>query len=223
MRYAGTTVAVRRSPAGRLGAAILAAAGLMTAGGATRAADDGFEPFFDGKSLAGWKPSENPSTWKVVDGAIVCHGPRSHLFYVGANPEAPAVFRNFHLRAEVMTRPGSNSGVFIHSRFQDDGWPQTGYEVQVNNTQRDPVRTGSIYNVVKNFTPPAQDDTWFLLEVVVQGKAVRVSVDGRVLFEFVEPEGVTGTRRLSEGLFALQGHDPDSEVHYRRFEVKRLD
>jgi hypothetical protein len=52
---------------------------------------------------------------------------------------------------------------------------------------------------------------------------VRVSVDGRVLFEFVEPEGVTGTRRLSEGLFALQGHDPDSEVHYRRFEVKRLD
>ena len=196
MRYAGTTVAVRRSPAGRLGAAILAAAGLMTAGGATRAADDGFEPLFDGKSLAGWKPSENPSTWKVVDGAIVCHGPRSHLFYVGANPEAPAVFRNFHLRAEVMTRPGSNSGVFIHSRFQDDGWPQTGYEVQVNNTQRDPVRTG---------------------------KAVRVSVDGRVLFEFVEPEGVTGTRRLSEGLFALQGHDPDSEVHYRRFEVKRLD
>jgi len=68
-----------------------------------------------------------------------------------------------------------------------------------------------------------QDDEWFLLEAVVKGKSVRVSVDGRVLFEFVEPEGTTGTRRLSEGLFALQGHDPESEVRYRRIEVKRLD
>lgn len=220
MRYAGTMATVRRNGWVRV---VVAAAWLAGAVGAAGVADEGFQPLFDGSSLAGWRASENPSTWKVVDGAIVCHGPRSHLFFVGPDADAPAVFRNFHLRAEVMTRPGSNSGVFIHSRFQDDGWPQTGYEIQVNNTQRDPVRTGSIYNVVKNFTPPAQDDAWFLLEVVVQGKAVRVSVDGRVLFEFVEPEGVTGTRRLSEGLFALQGHDPDSEVHYRRVEVKPLD
>jgi len=51
----------------------------------TRAAAEeaGFEALFDGKSLAGWKAGENPDSWKVVDGQIVCHGPRSHLFYVG--------------------------------------------------------------------------------------------------------------------------------------------
>jgi hypothetical protein len=116
----------------------------------------------------------------------------------------------------------ANSGLFIHTAFQPDGWPAQGYEVQVNNSQQDPVRTGSLYNVVKNFAPPAKDDTWFTMEVVVNGKAVVVAVDGRVLYEFVEPDGVTGTRKLSQGTFALQAHDPGSEVHYRNLRVKRL-
>ncbi|MFM8733622.1 MAG: DUF1080 domain-containing protein [Pirellulales bacterium] len=200
----------------------VAVAMLVILAGAARAGDEGFEELFDGTSLAGWKASENAGSWSVKDGAIVCHGPRSHLFYVGPDAAAPAVFRNFHLRAEVMTRPVANSGLFIHTAFQPEGWPAQGYEVQVNNSQQDPVRTGSLYNVVKNFTPPAKDDTWFTLEVVVNGKAVGVAVDGRVLYEFVEPEGVTGTRKLSEGTFALQAHDPGSEVHYRSIRVKRL-
>ena len=56
----------------------------------------------------------------------------------------------------------------------------------------------------------------------MKGKAVTVGVDGKVLFEYVEPEGVVGTRKLSEGLFAIQAHDPGSEVHYRSVKVKRL-
>jgi hypothetical protein len=76
--------------------------------------------------------------------------------------------------------------------------------------------------VVKNFTPPAKDDTWFTLETIVVGKGVTVKVDGRTLYEFVEPEGVTGTRKVSAGMLALQAHDPGSEVHYRRILLKRL-
>ena len=185
--------------------------------------EPGFEPLFDGKTLAGWKVNENAASWRVADGAIVCRGPRSHLFYVGPDAAAPADFTNFHFKAEVMTKPNSNAGIFIHTAFQAEGWPAQGYEVQVNNSyEKDPVRTGSLYNVVKNFTPPAKDDTWYTQEVVVQGKRVVVIVDGRVLFEFVEPEGVTGTRKLSHGTFALQAHDPGSEVHFRNIRVKRL-
>ena len=219
MEYAGRWDWVRRAMvAVCLGGLLVAIVG----GGA--AADDevGFERLFDGKSLAGWKPNENPDSWRVVDGAIVCKGPRSHLFYIGADAAKPAEFKNFHFKAEVKTRPRANSGLFIHTRPQPDGWPAHGYEVQVNNSQGDPVRTGSLYNVVKNFTAPAEDDTWFTLEVMVVGKAVTVRVDGRVLYEFVEPEGVTGTRKLSAGTFAIQAHDPGSEVHYRNIRVKRL-
>mgnify|MGYP006276639355 CR=1 FL=1 len=192
-------------------------------GTAVPAADEaGFVSLFDGKTLAGWKSNEHHDSWSVRDGVIVCHGDRSHLFYVGADPDKPEQFKNFHLKAEVLTKPVANSGLFIHTAFQPDGWPAQGYEVQVNNSQQDPVRTGSLYNVVKNFTPPAKDDTWFTLDVVVNGKAVGVAVDGRVLYEFVEPDGVVGTRRLSQGTFALQAHDPGSEVHYRSIRVKRL-
>jgi hypothetical protein len=207
--------------ASRIAAALLtvAAVGITTA---ARADEPGFESLFDGRTLAGWQASENVGSWKVVDGAIVCHGPRSHLFYVGPDPARPADFTDFHFKAEVMTRPGANSGIFFHTAFQPEGWPQVGYEMQVNNSQRDPVRTGSIYNVVKNFAPPAQDDVWFTQELVVEGKRITVRVDGRVLFEFVEPAGVTGTRKLSHGTFALQAHDPGSEVHFRDLRVKRL-
>ncbi|MFM7034718.1 MAG: DUF1080 domain-containing protein [Planctomycetia bacterium] len=184
--------------------------------------EDGFERLFDGKTLSGWRVNENEDSWKVADGAIVCHGPRSHLFYVGPDAAKPADFTNFHFKAEVMTKPGSNSGIFFHTAFQKEGWPAQGYEMQVNNSQGDPVRTGSIYNVVKNFTPPVKDDIWYTQEVIVQGKRVVVIVDGKVLFEFVEPDGVTGTRKLSHGTFALQAHDPGSEVHFRDLRVKPL-
>jgi hypothetical protein len=203
-------------------AAVALVAGLAAGPAVVRADEAGFESLFDGTTLSGWKASENVDSWKVVDGAIVCHGPRSHLFYVGPDATQPADFANFHFKAEVMTRPGANAGIFFHTAFQDEGWPQVGYEMQVNNSQKDPVRTGSIYNVVKNFVPPAEDDTWFTQELIVQGKRITVIVEGKTLFEFVEPEGVTGTRKLSHGTFALQAHDPGSEVHFRNLRVKRL-
>ena len=187
-----------------------------------RALEEGFASLFNGTDLTGWKANENSDSWSVKDGEIVSKGPRCHLFYVGGDPAKPEQFKNFHLKAEVMTKPVANSGLFIHTAFQPDGWPAQGYEVQVNNSQQDPVRTGSLYNVVKNFTPPAKDNEWFTLEVMVNGKTVGAAVDGRVLYQFVEPDGVTGTRKLSQGTFALQAHDPGSEVHYRSIKVKRL-
>lgn len=189
----------------------------------TVAAEPEFEPLFDGKTLAGWKAQDKATGWRVQDGAIVCGGPWSLLFYIGPDAARPADFRNFHFKTEVMTRPNSNSGIFFHVAFRPKGGVEQGYEIQVNNSfERDPVRTGSIYHVVKNFTAVAKDDTWYTQEVVVKGKQIVVIVDGRVLFEFVEPEGVTGPRRLAHGTFALQSHDPGSEVHFRNIRVREL-
>jgi hypothetical protein len=215
----GTTILVRAGAA-RLG--LIAVAVLATVVTPVAAEEAGFVSLFDGKSLAGWKANENPGSWQVVNGEIICHGPRSHLFYVGPDAAKPAEFNDFHFKAEVLTKPQANSGIFFHTAFQSDGWPAQGYEMQVNNSQADPVRTGSIYNVVKNFIPPAADNEWFTEEVMVKGRAVTVLVNGKVLFEFVEPEGVKGTRKLSSGTFALQAHDPGSEVHYKNILVKRL-
>lgn len=197
---------------------------LLLATATTACAEDGWVTLFDGKTLNGWKANENPDQWKVVDGAIEAHGPRSHLFYVGTDPSHPAGFKNFHLKAEVMTRPHSNSGIFFHTTFQPDGWPAAGLEAQVNQTQGDPVKTGSLYNVKKNFEAPAKDDTWFTYEVIVDGKHVITKVDGKTIIDYVEPADVpAGTPKLNPGgTFALQAHDPDSTTYYRNLQVKAL-
>ena len=67
----------------------------------------GWISLFDGKSLDGWKASDQPGTFSVEDGAIKVAGPRSHLFYEG--PVMDHNFTNFEFKALVMTKPGSNS------------------------------------------------------------------------------------------------------------------
>lgn len=201
----------------------VAAFGLLVSGAAAWAEETGFESLFDGKSLAGWKANENTGSWKVADGEIVCHGQRSHLFYVGADPAGAPLFKNFHFKAEVLTKPKANSGIYFHTKYQNDGWPAQGHEAQVNNTSGDPVRTGSLYNVVKNLEAPAKDDQWFTEEVIVEGNRIVIKVDGKTIVDHVEnTAAVKDGRKLSSGTFALQAHDPGSEVHYRNIRVKRL-
>ena len=60
--------------------------------------DSGCVSIFDGKSMKGWKANENTETWKFEDGNLGCHGPRSHLFYMGDKKP----FVNFEFKAEVM-------------------------------------------------------------------------------------------------------------------------
>ena len=190
-----------------------------------KADESGWISLFDGKTLDGWKVSENPEQWKVDDGAIVAAGPRSHLFYIGDDPSHPAEFQNFDFKADVMTTPHSNSGIYFHVKFQESGFPQTGFEVQVNNSHGDPVRTGSIYHIVKNYVPPAKDNEWFTEEIKVDTKSsnIQTLVNGKIVCDYTEPPGLKGTMEvLDKGTFALQAHDPKSTTYYKNIKVKRL-
>ena len=178
---------------------------------------DGWLPLFDGQTLAGWRASENPATFRVENGAIVVHGPRAHLFYDG--PVLNHAFRDFELRAEVMTRPGANSGIYIRTAFQPADWPSQGYEVQVNNSHTDWRRTGSLY-AVQDVREAERDDEWFTVRVIVRGRRVQVTVDDRRTVDYTEP--ADSATRLTGGTIALQGHDPGSEVHYRNILVRPL-
>ena len=181
-------------------------------------ADDekGFISLFNGKDFTGWKISDKAkSKIKVKDGMIVCNGPRSHAFTVKQ-------YKNFHFKAEVKTTPGSNSGIYFHTKFQASGWPKAGYESQVNVSHRDPVKTGSIYNTVKLFKTSATDDKWWKHEIIVKGKHVVVKIDGKTVVDYTEPKDKKGPVKLSKGSFALQAHDPKSVVYYRNLRVKPL-
>ena len=190
------------------------------------AADDetGFVSLMDGKTFDGWKKAtEHPDTWTVQDGAFVAHGDRCHLFYVGD----PKPFKNFHLKVDVMTEPVSNGGIYFHTKYQESDWPRAGFECQVNNTHGDWIKTSSLYGLVNIGQSPAQDNKWWTQEIIVQGNSVTVIVDGKRVFQYNEPPGAVAgkdfTRKLDEGTFALQGHDPKSTIRYKNIRVKRLE
>jgi hypothetical protein len=205
---------------------VVAAAVAVAPGARVSAADDGgWVSLFDGKSLDGWKASEAPGTFKVEDGVIVVNGNRSHLFYVG--PVNNHDFTNFEWKAEIMTFPNANSGMYFHTEWQETGWPSKGYEVQVNNSHSDTIRTASLYNVQNVAEKHAKDNEWFTQHVIVHGKHVVVKVNDKVIVDYTEPDNVQRPddmkgRLISHGTFALQGHDPGSKVLYRKIMVKVL-
>ena len=171
---------------------------------------------FDGKSLKGWKASELVDDWKIVDGTIKTPPGRSHLFYMARD------FKDFEFRAEIKTTPGSNSGIFFHTQWQDEGWPKIGYESQVNQTHTDPVKSGSLYSVIKLYDSPAKDNKWYEHRITVKGSNIRIHINNKLVIDYTEPEGIRGTLKLSKGTIALQGHDPDSVVYYRNLRIRPL-
>jgi hypothetical protein len=185
--------------------------------------ETGFVSIMDGKTFKGWKIAEEAAkSWKIDDGAFVAQGERSHLFYVG--DEKP--FKDFELKVEVMTQPGSNGGIYFHTKFQESGWPKYGFECQVNVTQGDWIKTGSLYALASIGQTPAKDNKWWTQHIIVKGNKVTVKIDDQTVLEYNEPAGTQPgndfTRKINEGTFALQAHDPKSVVRYRNIRVKRL-
>ena len=188
----------------------------------------------DGKSLAGWKAAERPESWVVEDGAFVSRGERSHLFYVGKVGKHD--FKNFEFSADVMTSPGANSGIYVHTKWQGPGWPEAGYELQVINSNPPAEKmngyiehkmTGSIYAVRNTWVAPANDNEWFNYRIRVVGKTIQTFINDKLICEYAEPENAFRPpdkkgRLLGSGTFALQAHDPGSVVKYRNMKVKLL-
>ena len=101
-------------------------------------AQDKWISLFDGETLDGWKASENKTSWQIIDGALVAKGPRSHLFYNGdvLNHD----FKNFELSVDVKTEGNANAGIYFHTAYQEEGWPDKGFEFQVINDYVGPDR-----------------------------------------------------------------------------------
>jgi hypothetical protein len=201
-------------------AILLCATPLLTA----QKTKKGWISLWNGQNFDGWKANEdNPATFSIENGSIKIDGPRAHLFYDG--PVANHSFKNFELKVTAMTRPGANSGIFIHSQYQAKGWPEHGYEVQVNNSQSDWRRTGSLYAVADVKDTLVADNVWYQYHIIVKDKNIRIKINGKEAVNYTEPAELPADRskkRLSAGTFALQGHDPKSVAFFKDIKVKIL-
>ena len=103
----------------------------------------------------------------------------------------------------------------------DPKWPD-GYEATINNARIVRNSTGGLYPGVGNevfitdFTtvPFGQ---WFTLEVIAEGNAFAVLVNGKSSGYHVDPN-----RRFSSGHIALQQYSPETKIEFRKIEIKEL-
>ncbi|HVC98203.1 MAG TPA: family 16 glycoside hydrolase [Pirellulales bacterium] len=176
---------------------------------------DGFVSLFDGKTLEGWKPHPSrQGLWRVEKGILIGSGPAtSYLFSDRGN------YTNFHLRAETRVNDGGNGGVFGRSTFGPAVWLD-GYEAQINSTVAGP-KTGSIYGpggpAVSIAETPVRPNEWFTLDLIAIDNHIVVKINGQKTGDYVDRD-----RRFPIGHIALQQHDPQTVVEFRKIEIKEL-
>ena len=194
---------------------------LCTAASAWAEDEKGWVSLFDGKTLDGWKIAENPKAFSVQDGQIVVNGERGHMFYDGK--VANHNFKNFELKVELMTTPGSNSGIYIHTKYQESDWPKVGYEVQVNQTHGDPKKSSGLYGVKDVMEGLPKTTNGIRKRSLSRGSTSSRKSTARRSWTTPSRTKSRADRKLSSGTFAIQAHDPKSKVFIKSIKVKVLE
>lgn len=211
-------------------------------GQVTIAAEMGWRPLFDGKSLDGWE-ARGDCKWSVMpDGSLL--GQRTP----GAAPHdsawmgrqawlyTKAEFGQFDFHLEYWIPADGNSGVSIRDGSRGHGaigesdearpdlasYPKTtpahiGYEIQIIADDKEKFPTGSIYSFVPAKIGVQRLGQWNSLEIESRDKLIRVRVNGQIV-----AEGPGEESRAKRGPIGLQLHDRFSTVMFRNLRIRVL-
>ena len=196
-----------------------------------------WQELFNGKDLTGWKANTHPDSFSVVDGLLKAHATNiisSHLFYIGDQTSGTVNFKNFELEATVRCDGIANSGIFLDTAIDSGEGPHLhlgkGYEVQLNNQDRDQRKTGSLYAVVDLLKSPVDETQWFKIRFRVVGKHVVIWVNDKQVVDYTEESppkrGKGREKRVIDpngGAIALQAHDPSSTYYFKNIRIKKIE
>ena len=191
---------------------------------------------FNGRDLTGWKANVFPDSWSVVDGTIKAHATKesSHLFYVGAGNADFERFKNFELEVTARGEPNANSGIFIHTDLASFSAAQRlthGYEIQLNSTEKEKRKTGSLYAVVDVDRSPVDETQWFKVRITVRDRRITIQVNDQTTVDYTEPDDASAQRPKDRkgrvlnprgGAIALQAHDPGSVFYFKDIRIRPL-
>jgi hypothetical protein len=186
-----------------------------------RAAEEGFKPLFDGKTLSGWHG--DGQHWTVADGVIV-----------GSTDATPIrknnflstekSYANFVLRLKFKLRNG-NSGVQFRSRQLDD-YVVRGYQADIADKTFMGIlydeggTRGILHNVnereVKQHLKP---NDWNEYVITADGPHITQAINGFTTVDYTERD----PKAAKEGIIALQLHvGPKMQVMFKDIEIKEL-
>lgn len=182
---------------------------LLFAAALSAFAADAWQPIFNGTSLDGWKADENPGSWTVKDGAIRGEGAASDLSYT----EQKCV--NCEFKADVRVSPGGVGRMYVRASTAPAS--MRGYEAQIDNSNADPVRTGSLYGLVKLHQQLVPDGVWFTEHVIVEGNHVSIFVNDRQTADYTDQNDT-----FTSGYLGFAKVDPGSVVEFKDVMMKVL-
>jgi hypothetical protein len=189
---------------------------------------DPLKPIFNGKDLSGWKvfPGEKyKSKFDVTPAGElrVTNGP--------GDLQTERQYANFVLQLECKTNGKAlNSGVFFRCL---PGQYQNGYEAQIQNAYKDNDRTkpadfgtGAIYRRVPARKVVSNDNEWFTMTVVADGKHIATWVDGYQTVDWTDDRPADDNPRKGSktgaGHISIQGHDPTTDLLFRNIRIAEL-
>ena len=200
------------------------------------AAEDGFTPLFDGKTLTGWK---NPYTWgkaEVVDGEIRLTANKK-FFLVTEKP-----YSNFIFEGEILLPEGpANSGFMFRAHVEKDN--VFGYQAEVDGDEKRRW-SGGLYDEGRRkwFISPNKDATagdkaaadasiaafrkragdafkrndWNKYRITCQGNKIKIEVNGVVTTDVEDNMDASGP-------VGIQHHGEKGQTYrFRNLRIKEL-
>jgi len=194
------------------------------------AAEHGFTPLFDGKTLNGWHLEGGKGRGYVVEqDRIVCPADG------GGNLFTEREYANFVLRFEFLLTEGANNGIGIRAPYEGDAAYQ-GVEIQIldhdaavyKGKLRPAQYHGSIYDVVPAKTGALKPTgKWNEEEIRAEGRQVVVTLNGKQIVnasldEVKDPAVLAKHPGLarSTGHLGFLGHG--TRVEFRNIRIKGL-
>ncbi len=182
-------------------------------------------PLFDGQNLNGWNTNNNmASDFAVRDGVLWVKGGRGQI-------ETNSTFGDFMFSMHCRTNAsGLNSGVFFRCI---PGEIMNGYESQIENRVRDDDRTqpldcgtGGIFRRKNARLVNADDQAWFAKTIIADGATIGVWVNGVLVTDWTDRRKHHANPRkgcrLAAGSITLQGHDPTTDLSFKKILVREL-
>jgi hypothetical protein len=190
----------------------------------------GTTSLFNGKDLTGWKvfggdPKRVATKFEVTkDGELSAKNGPGDL-------QTEKAYGNFLFQMECKTNgKWLNSGVFF--RCMPEQY-QNGYEAQIQNAYLGDDRTkpidfgtGAIYRRIAARKVVSNDNEWFTLTVLADGPRIATWVNGYQTVDWLDDRKQNDNPRqglrTAPGHLSIQGHDPTTDLLFRRIRIAEM-